>query len=192
MGHTSRINYTDEGPASLIHRHPASASQTPSRANATISTMPIGLKRYQTSGHDHAINFSCYHHFPYLQLPTSRDLFEHSLEKTRIKYQFEIYAYVVMPDHVHLLVSEPPTEPLSKAIQALKLSVSKQSPQRPFWQDRYYDFNVITWRAFNDKRKYIHRNPVRAGLVENPEDWRHSSYPTYQAQDHRTVFITMR
>ena len=153
--------------------------------------MPIGLKRYQTFGHDHAINFSCSHHLPYLQSPASRDLFERSLEKTRSKYQFEIYSYVVMPDHVHLLVSEPPIEPLSKAIQALKLSVSKQSPQRPFWQDRYYDFNVITLRAFNDKRKYIHRNPVRAGLAENPEDWPHSSFRTYQAQDQRTVFITM-
>jgi putative transposase len=97
-----------------------------------------------------------------------------------------------MPDHVHLLVSEPPIEPLSKAIQSLKLSVSKQSPQRPFWQERYYDFNVITRSAFNDKRKYIHRNPVRAGLVEDPEDWPYSSYQTYLSQSQRTVFITMR
>jgi putative transposase len=180
MGHTSRINRDDDG-----------ATQTPPSPTATISTMPIGLKHYQTSGQDHAINFSCYHHFPYFQSHTSRDLFERSLEKTRSKYQFEIYAYVVMPDHVHLLVSEPRIEPLSKAIQALKLSVSKQSPQRPFWQDRYYDFNVITRRSFNDKRKYIHRNPVRAGLVENPEDWPHSSYRSYQSQDQRTVLITM-
>ncbi len=96
-----------------------------------------------------------------------------------------------MPDHVHLLVSEPPIEPLSKAIQALKLSVSKQSPQRPFWQDRYYDFNVITRPSFLDKQKYIHRNPVRAGLVEKPEDWPHSSFATYLSQNQRTVFITM-
>ena len=153
--------------------------------------MPFGLKRYQTSGHDHAINFCCCQHLPYLESPASRDLFERSLEDTRRKYQFEIYAYVVMPDHVHLLVSEPPIEPLSKAIQALKLSVSKQSPQRPFWQDRYYDFNIITRQAFNDKRKYIHRNPVRAGLVATPEDWPHSSYPTYLTPTQRTVHITM-
>jgi putative transposase len=153
--------------------------------------MPIGLKRYQTSGHDHAINFCCYQHLPYLKSPASRDLFERSLENARRKYQFEIYAYVVMSDHVHLLVSEPPIEPLSKAIQALKLSVSQQSAQHPFWQDRYYDFNVITRRAFTDKRKYIHRNPVRAGLVEDPADWPHSSYQTYRSQNQSTVFITM-
>ncbi|MBW4040438.1 MAG: transposase [Acidobacteria bacterium] len=154
--------------------------------------MPFGLKRYQTSGHDHAINFCCYKHLPYLGSPASRYLFERALENARRKYQFEIYAYVVMPDHVHLLVSEPPIESLSKAIQALKLSVSKQSPQRPFWQDRYYDFNVITQQSFLDKRKYIHRNPVRAGLVESPEDWPHSSYLTYLSQSQTTVFITMR
>ena len=153
--------------------------------------MPTGLKRYQTLGHDHAINFCCYQHLPYLESPASRDLFERSLENARRKYQFEIYAYVVMPDHVHLLVSEPPIEPLSKAIQALKLSVSKQSQQRPFWQDRYYDFNVITQHAFTDKRKYIHRNPVKAGLAENSEDWPHSSYLTYLSQNQRTVLITM-
>ena len=91
-------------------------------------TMPAGLKRYQTSGHNHAINFCCYHHLPYLNTQESRDIFEHSLEQARRKYNFAILAYVVMPDHVHLLVSEPPVQPLSKAIQSFKLSVSKQLP----------------------------------------------------------------
>jgi putative transposase len=154
--------------------------------------MPLGLKRYQTFGHDHAINFSCFHHLPYLNSPTSRDIFERSLEQTRLKYNFEIYAYVVMPDHVHLLLSEPEIEPLSKAIQALKVSVSKQLPERPFWQPRYYDFNVFTLPTFLEKRKYIHRNPVRAALVDNPEDWPHSSYLTYATQQQHTVFITLR
>jgi putative transposase len=152
--------------------------------------MPDGLKRYQTSGHDHAINFSCYHKLHYLDTAEARDLFERSLEKTRQKYLFEIYGYVVMPNHVHLLVSEPPSEPLSKAIQSLKVSVSKQSPQRPFWQDRYYDFNVMTRPTFMEKLKYIHRNPVRWGLVESPADWPHSSYRTWQTKEQRTVKIT--
>jgi putative transposase len=54
---------------------------------------------------------------------------------------FVVAAYVVMPQHVHLLVSEPKKALLSKAIQALKLSVSVQSRHRPFWQARYYDLN---------------------------------------------------
>jgi len=154
--------------------------------------MPTGLKRYQTSGHDHAINFCCYEHRPYLSTPESRDLFEHSLERTRRKYQFEIYGYVVMPDHVHLLLSEPQIEPLSKALQALKVSVGKQLPQSPFWQDRYFDFNIITRPKFLEKLKYIHRNPVRSKLVESPEDWPHSSYLTYLKEVQRTVPITIR
>jgi putative transposase len=154
--------------------------------------MPTGLKRYQTSGHDHAINFCCYEHRPYLSTPESRDLFEHSLEHTRRKYRFEVYGYVVMPDHVHLLLSEPPVEPLSKALQALKVSVSKQLPENPFWQDRYYDFNIITRPKFVEKLKYIHRNPVRSELVAAPEDWSHSSYLTYLKEVQRTVQITLR
>jgi putative transposase len=111
--------------------------------------------------------------------------------RTRRKYGFDIFAYVVMPEHVHLLVSEPPVEPLSKAIQALKLSVSKQSVQRPFWHDRYHDFNVITRPKFVEKRRYAHRNPVKRGLVESPEDWRHSSYRTYLTDEQRVVHITL-
>ena len=60
----------------------------------------------------------------------------------RVRYDFVVAGYVVMPEHVHLLVSEPKRAALSKALQALKLSVSVQSKQRPFWQARYYDFNV--------------------------------------------------
>jgi putative transposase len=153
--------------------------------------MPTGLKRFHTLGHDHLITFSCYLRQPFLATPESRDLFEQSLEKARRKYSFEVLAYVVMPEHVHLLVSEPQTEPLSKALQALKVSVSKQSQQKPFWQDRYHDFNVFTQPKRAEKIKYLHNNPVTRGLVPAPEDWPHSSYLTYLDNTHRTVFITI-
>jgi putative transposase len=153
--------------------------------------MPLGLKRYQMMGHDHFVTFSCYQRRPYFRAAKSRDLFERSLEQTKQKYQFEIYAYVVMPEHVHLLLSEPKVEPLSKAIQALKVSVSKQSAQKPFWQDRYHDFNVFTWPKFLEKRRYAHRNPVKRELVLSPEDWPHSSYLTYANNQQRTVFLTI-
>jgi putative transposase len=106
--------------------------------------MPFGLKRYQREGDDHFITFSCHHRKPYLDTPTSRDIFLDSLERTRSHYQFEILGYVVMPEHVHLLVSEPPNDLLSKALQALKISVARRLTERPFWQARYYDFNVFT------------------------------------------------
>jgi putative transposase len=153
--------------------------------------MPHGLKRYQTQDHDHFITFSCHDRKTYLQTPESRDLFEHSLERTRRKYRFQVLAYVVMPEHVHLLVSEPETEPLSKAIQSLKLSVSKQSPRHPFWLAHYYDFNVITRPKRIEKIRYIHRNPVTRGLVEAPEHWPHSSYNAYLSGIQRTVNISL-
>ena len=153
--------------------------------------MPHGLKRFQTEDHDHLITVSCYNRRPYLQTPESRDLFEQSLEKTRRKYNFDILAYVVMPEHVHLLLSEPPGDPLSKAIQVLKLSVSKQSVQRPFWHVRYHDFNVFTQPKRVEKIKYIHRNPVKRGLVLEPDHWLHSSYQTYLNSAQRTVHISI-
>ncbi|MGA8940271.1 MAG: transposase [Acidobacteriaceae bacterium] len=102
-----------------------------------------------------------------------------SLEAMRQRYDFYVLGYVVMPEHVHLVVSEPKHAPLSKAVQALKLSVAVQSVKRPFWQVRYYDFNVFTGRKLAEKMRYMHRNPVKRGLVEKPEDWKWSSYNHY-------------
>jgi putative transposase len=141
--------------------------------------MPLGLKRYQQEGDDHFITFSCYNRHPYLNTQASKDIFLDSLERTRAHYQFELLGYVVMPEHVHLLISEPPGVPLSKALQALKISVSRRLMQRPFWQPRYYDFNVFTHNKRVEKLKYMHLNPVTRGLVTSPEDWPWSTYRHY-------------
>jgi putative transposase len=87
--------------------------------------MPIGLKRFQNEADDHFITFSCFRREPYLSTPSSRDLVEQSLESTRKKYNFELLGYVIMPEHIHLLLGEPETKPLATAIQSLKLSISK-------------------------------------------------------------------
>jgi putative transposase len=142
------------------------------------------VRRFQREGDDHFITFS-YRRDPYLATATSKDIFLDSLELTRKRYNFEVLGYVVMPEHVHLLLSEPLDElgyetPLSKALQPLKLSVSKRLAPRPFWQARYYDFNVFTHNKRVEKLKYMHRNPVSRGLVENPEDWRWSTYSHYR------------
>jgi len=152
--------------------------------------MPLGLKRYQQEGDDHFITFSCYNREPYLNTPASRDTFLDSLELTRRRYRFEVLGYVVMPEHVHLLLSEPPDTSLSKALQSLKLSVSKRLVQRPFWHTRYYDFNVFTHNKRVEKLKYMHRNPVTRGLVENPEDWHWSTYRHYLLNESTKVQIT--
>ena len=90
-----------------------------------------------------------------------------------------------MPEHVHVLVSEPERELLAKAIQALKIAVARrasyyrQEEDTPFWQKRYYDHNVRSHESFEAKLRYIHRNPVKRGLVVNPDDWKWSSFRHY-------------
>lgn len=84
-----------------------------------------------------------------------------------------------MPEHVHLLVSEPEKGLLADALKALKLSVALRTQERPFWSARYYDFNVFTEKKRIEKLKYIHRNPVTRGLVGAAEDWVWSSFLHY-------------
>ena len=151
--------------------------------------MARGLVRYQQAGDLHFITFSCSERRPFLGTPAARNVFERSLETMRVRYQFFVLGYVVMPEHVHLLVSEPEKTSLSKAIQALKLSVAIQRNERPFWQARYYDFNIFTDAKRAEKLKYMHRNPVARGLVEEPEQWAWSSFRHYSMGQIGTVGI---
>ncbi len=151
--------------------------------------MPSGLNRYQQTGQLHFITFSCYHRLAFLADAAHRDLFESALERMRNRYEWAVLGYVVMPEHVHLLVNEPECGQLDRAIQALKLSVSVRQRQRPFWQARYYDFNVWTAEKETEKLEYMHRNPVARGLVERPEDWPWSSFRHYATGCEGTVEV---
>jgi len=152
--------------------------------------MPWELKRFQETKTDlHFITFSCHQRKPYLNTPQARTLCEESIEKSRQKYDFIIHGYVIMPEHVHLLVNEPLVAQLAMALKAIKVSVSKQAEQTPFWTARYYDFNVYSERKRIEKLRYIHRNPVKRGLVEKPEDWLWSSFNHYATGMERIVKI---
>ena len=141
--------------------------------------MVEGLERRQGCGDVHFVTFSCYHRLGYLGTPGVRDLLEDALQKAHLRYRFDVIGYVVMPEHVHLLVSEPRSDLLSVALQGLKLSVVRRTRQRPFWQARYYDFNVVTEGKRVEKLNYMHWNPMKRGLVERPEDWEWSSFRHY-------------
>ena len=107
---------------------------------------------------------------------------ERALEQVRRQYGFFVTGYVVMPEHVHLLVSEPRQALLSRAIQSLKQAVARRLALRasePFWQARYYDFNVFTERKRVEKLRYMHRNPVKRGLVQHAKDWAWSNFRHY-------------
>src|SRR5437763_13898029 len=88
--------------------------------------MTQGLERRYGHGHYHFVTFSCYQRQPYFASQESRRVFETCLEAMRQKYGFTVDAYVVMPEHVHLLLSEPSIASLSVAIQALKISVTRK------------------------------------------------------------------
>src|SRR6266568_4096715 len=109
-------------------------------------------------------------------------------------YQFVVLGYVFMPEHVHLLISEPEKGNPSVVIQALKLGFVRQlfptsrkkqwdnpklfqnRPPRQFWQKRFYDFNLWSARKRIEKLRYIHRNPVKRGLLDTPDQWKWRSF----------------
>jgi putative transposase len=151
--------------------------------------MPRGLVRYHHTGNFHFITFSCYHRLPFLGSGEARFLFEDALERIRRRYRFVVAGYVVMPEHVHLLMGEPLKGDIAIATHAIKLSVSLRSTERPFWQARYYDFNVHNPEKRIEKLRYMHRNPVKRELVKRPEDWPWSSFLHYATGNAGTVEI---
>jgi REP element-mobilizing transposase RayT len=91
--------------------------------------VPPGLKRYQQAGELHFITFSCYRRRALLGSPLARRTFQQTLERVRRWYDLGVFGYVVMPEHVHLLVSEPEHGGLAVAIQMLKqITAQKLSP----------------------------------------------------------------
>ena len=144
--------------------------------------MPWGLKRFQQTRQIHFLTFGCYHRRANFCGEASRNIFVSALERVRQQHNLCVYGYAVMPDHIHLLVSEPECGTLAQAIQSLKQGVARRLALRaadPFWQARYYDFNVWSESKFVEKLRYIHRNPVKSGLVTRPEDWEWSSFRHY-------------
>ena len=129
--------------------------------------MPWALKRFQQAHCLHFITFSCYHRAPLLATPEACCNFEQTLERVRQWYGLYITGYVVMPEHVHLLMSEPERGTLAIVLQMLKQIVAHQLKKHiggsPFWQARYYDFNVWSERKRIEKLRYMHRNPVKRG-----------------------------
>jgi putative transposase len=120
-------------------------------------------KRYQRQGCLHFITFSCYQRRHLLDSSSARETFEDELERVRRWYGCYVSGYVVMPEHVHLLISEPERSELSVVMQMLKQITSRQL--RPadlarFWQVRYYDFPVWSEKKRVEKLRY---NPSQSG-----------------------------
>jgi putative transposase len=151
--------------------------------------MPLGLIRHEHTGNFHFLTFSCCHRLQHLGTPAVRDLFEDALERGRLRYRFVVAGYVVMPEHVHLLLGEPQTGTVSGVVHALKLSVAMGGDGEPFWQAWYYDFLLHNEEKRLEKLRYMHRNPVVRGLAKKPEDWAWSSFRHYATGVEGTIEI---
>ena len=140
--------------------------------------MPNRLHRYYGAGYSHFITTNCYQRLPLLGSPHNRDLFLNVLEQVRRRYRFTVIGYVIMPEHVHLLLTEPERGNPSVVIQAIKQGFARRLLPRlrkrehgqqlslwsepvdrgRIWQPRFYDFVVFSEKKRIEKLRYIHRN----------------------------------
>ena len=171
--------------------------------------MPSRLRRFYGAGYLHFITSSCYRRQALLGNVRNRNLFLRVLEQVRRRYDFVVVGYVVMPEHIHLLLSEPERGNPSLVMQALKQGFARRLLHRlrkkhsscqaslwddalnegHIWQRRFYDFVVWSERKRVEKLRYMHRNPVKRGLVLEPEQWRWSSYRHYAYGETGTVWV---
>jgi putative transposase len=156
------------------------------------------LIRHYGRGHLHFITFTCYRRLPLLRSVRARNTFVQILGETRDRYGFSLVGYVVMPEHIHLLIGEPAKGTPSTVIQVLKQGVSRRLRRKKrmptgqfnlafgedahalrFWQRRFYDFNVWSLKKRVEKLHYMHLNPLKRKLVDHPRDWPWSSFSFY-------------
>ena len=165
-----------------------------------LSFKPKNLKRYYGKHDLHFLTCTCYRRLPLLGSACSRSVFAKILGEVRDRYGFSLVGYVVMPNHIHLLLSEPARGTPSTVMQVLKQRVSRRLRARKragaknqlslpfaardvlprqFWQRRFHDFNVWSHKKKMEKLRYMHFNPVNRGLVSDPKEWPWSSYSHY-------------
>ncbi len=153
------------------------------------------LRRREHGGDIRFVTFSCYHRLPLLGNPRIRDAFSGVLEAAHQRLDFELFAWVTMPEHVHLLARIPRESDWHAVALSIKPVIARRVIQRwreigapvlsritddagrcRFWQrGGGFDRNIRNMTEFSETVRYIHRNPVERGLVERPEDWAWSS-----------------
>ena len=161
-------------------------------------------KRYDIEGHAHYLTFSCWRQLPLLSRDRSRLWFVESLRRARAKHGFDLWAYVIMPEHVHLVILPPPGGRISAILKSIKQPVTQRAirwvrrnaphflnlmrDRQPSGACRHrfwlpgggYDRNIWTVSELHEKIAYVHANPVRRGLVDDPADWPWSSWPAWE------------
>ena len=156
-------------------------------------------KVYNNPGEAHELTFSCFQRRKFLCKDRTRQFFVKAVESARITHGFHLWAYVIMPEHVHMIVFPPhETYDVSAIQKSIKQSVSgkainylkrentdglklldtglKKEPYHFWMAGGGYDRNVITYPTLKHMVNYIHNNPVRRGLANDPSDWKWSSF----------------
>ena len=160
-------------------------------------------KRFNTANHARELTFSCFKRFEFLNRDRTRRWFIEQLEEARKTFRFDLWAYVIMPEHVHLLVyPDKQFTDMGTVAGAIKEALARKaihflhehSPEwieritviegnrkrRRFWQPGGgYDRNAVELTTVHKMIEYIHQNPVRRGLVARPADWHWSSARWY-------------
>ena len=171
------------------------------------------VKHYDRQGDAHFLTFSCYRRLALLSKDRTRHWFLEALENSRERHGFDLWAWVIMPEHVHLLIllknadSETAKilasikRPVSyRAIQYLKqespaflqrLTVhNRNRTYHHFWQPGPgFDKNLSEPRAIHNAVDYIHANPVRRELAKRPIDWPWSSSRDWEGMEHPHLVV---
>jgi len=170
-------------------------------------------KRYDINGQAHCLTFSCFQRRPFLARDRCCQWLAGALQKGREEDLYDLWAYVFMPEHVHLVILPHPGVKISRILFTIKSSVSKKAllwlhanapdfrsrmaDVQPngdchyrFWQrGGGYDRNLRSIDDVYEKMNYIHANPVRQGLVEKTEDWHWSSYLAWENAEDDPITI---
>ncbi|HEV2699513.1 MAG TPA: transposase, partial [Terriglobales bacterium] len=113
-------------------------------------------------------------------------LFLKTMYGYRRQGKFRLHAFVIMPEHVHLLLTPAEYVTLERAMQLIKGGYSHAfgsefGKQKEVWQRGFTDHRIRDCADFENHRLYVHENPVKRGLVENPMEYRYcSAYPGFR------------
>ncbi|HEY5382730.1 MAG TPA: transposase [Acidobacteriaceae bacterium] len=109
------------------------------------------------------------------QTTTNAELFLDTLQHYRREDHYKLHAFVVMPDHIHLLLT-PNEITIERAIQLIKGGFSRRLASKlPIWQRGFTDRRIRDRQDLETNHDYIHHNPIRAKLCQLPEDYPYSS-----------------
>jgi len=112
------------------------------------------------------------------QVTATAELLERTILDYRSQGKFLLHAFVIMPDHLHALLTPAPDVSLEKAMQFIKGGFSfRLKSKHDVWMRSFNESQIMSGEKFTSCVRYIEENPVRRGLVATPEDYRFSSAP---------------